>query len=145
MRSSALRAVGVAAVLSLCLLIAGAGVAGAGKSTKVKSNVKIRSGGPTAFKGKVGSKRTRCRKGRKVILFRFEDSVYGESGSKEKLGSDRTNKKGRWVVKPPSGGSFSAGEYQAKVTVKKIRSKGSAATSAGSRTKCLADRARGKF
>jgi hypothetical protein len=70
---------------------------------------------------------------------------HAVSGSKEKLGSDRTNKKGKWVVKPPSGESFTSGEYQAKVAAKKIRSKGSTATSARSRTKCLADSVRGEF
>ena len=143
MRSGTLRVAGVAVVLSLCALIGGVGVAGAGKVTKIKSIVKIRSSDPTAFKGIVKSKREKCRKGRKVRLFRFDDSGYAESGTKEKVGSDRTSKKGKWVVKPPAGTSFIAGKYQAKVAAKKIRAKGSAVASGRARVKCRAASVKG--
>ena len=102
-----------AALLALGVFVAGIGTAGAGN--KVKSKVKITKLGPAVAKGKVVSKTAKCERKRKVILFVLvEDDVYVESGAKTKVGTDKTNGKGKWKIKT----SLDAGNYRAKVKPK---------------------------
>jgi hypothetical protein len=94
----ALSALGAAGLLA-------AGSAAGAKVTKVKSTVKITSGEPTEFKGKVTSGNKKCLKGRKVKLFM-------ESGSEDDLvGTAKTTASGAWEIH----GSYLAGMYFARV------------------------------
>ena len=101
-------------IVALALIAAlGFGVvaATAAKPKKVKSSVTINfkpgnSGNPadpyaeSSFKGKVKSKKKKCRKGRTVVV-----KEVGEG----KVGQDKTNKKGKYSV--PGGGALGPGEY----------------------------------
>src|SRR5262245_58402559 len=105
MSRSRLSALLVLGVLGAAGLLA-AGPATAAKVTKVKSTVKITSGEPTEFKGKVTSGNRKCLKGRKVKLFM-------ESGAEDELvGTAKTKASGEWEIQ----GSFLAGMYHAEVT-----------------------------
>ena len=102
----------VAALLAIGVFLAGIGTAGAGN--KVKSKVKITKLEPAVAKGKVVSKKARCERKRKVVLFVLPDPIYGQVGAKTKVGADKTNRKGKWKIKT----SLDAGDYRAKVKPK---------------------------
>jgi hypothetical protein len=92
---SALCAVGLLAV----------GAAPAAKVTNVKSSVTITAGKGTEFKGRVTAANKKCRKGRKVKLFK-------EMGSEDELvGTAKTNASGVWLMP----GSYLAAIYHAEV------------------------------
>jgi hypothetical protein len=83
-----------------------AGSTTAAKVTNVKSSVKITSGKGTQFQGRVTAANKKCRRGRKVKLFK-------ESGSEDELvGTAKTNASGIWTMP----GSFLAAIYHAEVT-----------------------------
>ena len=99
----------------------GAGLAN-GAAKKVRTKVTISFQGSDygdSFSGKVkpkakGKLKKKCRKGRRV-------TVRQVGGSK--VGTDKTNRKGKWFVSV--GGLADPGQYRAKAKKKKIRFKGS--------------------
>jgi hypothetical protein len=106
------------------VLVAGAlgtGMATGASQKKIKTKVTISFQGSDygdSFSGKVkpkanGKLKRKCRKGRKV-------TVRQVGGSK--VGTDKTNKKGKWVVSV--GGLADPGQYRAKAKKKKVRFKG---------------------
>jgi hypothetical protein len=84
---------------------------------EVKSSVKIDSGGPEGAEGHVSSPDPDCEKGREVTLFAVP-SERGVPGGVP-VGSDKTNKKGKWEVKA----DLFAGDYVAEVAAKTINNK----------------------
>jgi hypothetical protein len=93
----------VALVCGMCF-----GAVTATAADDVKSNVKITEGGPELFEGKVTSDARKCKKGRTVTL---EYKLGGSYKRGMVVGTDKTNKKGRWSIP----GSFQAGLYRAVV------------------------------
>ncbi len=65
-------------------------------------------GGSQEFSGKIDSGKSNCIKGRKVNVFRKKN------GDKDKLGSDKTNGKGKFSV-GVGGGKVKNGKYYAEV------------------------------
>jgi hypothetical protein len=103
----------------------GAGIAtGAGKK-KVKTKVTISFQGSDygdSFSGKVKAKKAKaklkrkCRKGRKVTV------VHRQAGGNERIGTDRSNRRGKWAL--DAGGLVEPGQYFAKAKKKKVKAKG---------------------
>ena len=100
----------------------GAGLANGAAKKKVKTKVTISFQGSDygdSFSGKVkpkakGKIKKKCRKGRTV-------TVRQVGGGK--VGTDKTNKKGRWIVS--AGGFVDPGQYRAKAKKKKVKVGGS--------------------
>ena len=91
----------------LCALALGAGTAaGAGPSDYPTFVVEFERS-QNSFAGKIDSRKGRCEKDRKVILYRKRDK------QKNKLGADKTNDKGKFKVRV--GANPDAGKYFAQV------------------------------
>ena len=110
------------AVLALVAMISalamGALSADAAKVKKYNTQVTINFVGGTygdKFNGKVKSPNKKCRKGRTVVVKR------NESGSDPKIGTDKSNKKGKWEV--DVGGLAPAGKYYAIAKKKNLGKK----------------------
>ncbi len=112
--------IGVAAFAIVGLLGGGIAAVGGQAPTKVKSKLKFKKLDGELAKGVVKTPGfTRCQNKRKVVVF-----VLGalNSGSKQKVAADKTNKKGRWKI---VGDLFPSGfTYLAKVRPKTIPSGG---------------------
>ena len=104
----------VAVILSAMLVLAVVGPTLAPAAKRFKTKVTITQGDNTNFHGKVKSRKAKCRKGRKVTLQR--KTTY--QSSFKSIGSDKSNRKGKWKVntKPVSQAS-----YRAKVKKKRLR------------------------
>ena len=63
------------------------------------------------LKGEVGSEQEKCEPGRKVEVYR---QVGGTPATDALIGTDKTNRKGKYVV-VPDGDFASPGEYYARV------------------------------
>jgi hypothetical protein len=119
----------VSALVVVSLVALGAGVASA---TTIKYDTAFKkfefqsdaSGGE--FKGKLASRKGACIKQRKVKLIRKH------SGNEQKLGSDKTNGKGKWDI-DLSTGQLKNGKYFAEVTKKDLGGD-------GEKEVCLADK-----
>jgi hypothetical protein len=103
----------VAAVLAMALVAAGAGVAWAAATKYPTVFIKFKleagsSGGK--FEGQIDSTKSKCVSKREVKLFRKHN------GTKKKLGSDKTNGKGKFGIK--ISGKLKNGSYYAKVKKK---------------------------
>ena len=131
------RATVYALIAVLAVGLVGSGLAtGAGKKVKAKTKVTIRAQGsdyddkflgkakakPKKVSGKAKKKfKKKCKKKRKVTVF------HKVSGGKEKVGSRKSNKKGKWTVKV--NGLADPGKYFAVAKKKKVKVK----TNAGKR------------
>lgn len=93
------------AALSVALLAGTVGVAAAGKK-KVESEVEITGGGPNGMRGTVDADKRECRLNREVFAY-----VGTSDGRGVLIGTDRTNRLGRWSIKKP----IYAGDYFIKV------------------------------
>jgi hypothetical protein len=82
-------AIALATVATLGLAAA---PAPAGKSKTAKTKVKVTSVDATGGGGKVKSKKAPCKKGRRVSL------LFSGDYSPVRVGTDKTDKKGRWEV-----------------------------------------------
>ena len=85
----------VAALLIAMLCVASTALVAQAAKTKYKTNVTISHTGDaygSTFKGKVKSQKKACKKNRKVTVKRVR------SGSDQKIGSTKSNKKGKWRV-----------------------------------------------
>ncbi|MGB6425458.1 MAG: hypothetical protein WBF18_09295 [Solirubrobacterales bacterium] len=105
------------AVAGLAALIAAGGASEALAGGGIKTTAKLESVKPEGAKGKVSSKKSKCVRGRKVTLF-FDLSKSGvtDPNAKDpKIGTDKTNKKGKFEIEQP----LSAGTYYVKVAAKK--------------------------
>lgn len=119
MRSMRPVAAAIAAVLALGMLLGGIGVSEAGKKRTAKTKVTLK-GGPEGAKGKVKSKQRRCIRKRKVVLKGpepFDPEARTSADKLVKIGKTKTNKRGRYSIPAPKGGSLNAGAY--KVVVKR--------------------------
>jgi hypothetical protein len=103
------------------LALGAVGVADAGKGKRVKTKLVKTEIGPDGASGKVKSKQKACVKKRKVIVKGPEPFAprVGAAGrvTMVKIGTDKTDRKGFWIVPASTGGFFNAGEY--KIQVKK--------------------------
>jgi len=99
---------------ALCALLIAAGPAGAGSTTDYPTFfVKFRfSSGQ--FSGKIDSSKGKCVKDRKIVLLRKKN------GDKKKLGSDKTNDKGKFKI--GTGGNPKNGKYFAKADAENVGS-----------------------
>ena len=118
------------------LAIGAVGVADAGNNKRVKTKLVKTEIGPEGASGKVKSKQKACVKGRKVIVkgpapFAPTSGAAG-SATMVKIGTDKTNRKGRWNVSAPTGGSLNAGKYKSQVKKRKVKSGKRAVASGGS-------------
>jgi hypothetical protein len=107
---SSTRLVAAAVVLALLGLVATSAWA-ATKYPTVFTEFKLKassSGGK--FKGQIDSTKSKCVNGRQVKLFRKHN------GSKKKLGSDKTNGKGKFSI--DVSGKIKDGSYYSKVSKK---------------------------
>jgi hypothetical protein len=91
----------------LCALLAATAVAGQTSYPTFFDKFKYEaSSGNDKFEGKIDSGKGNCVKGRKVVLYREK------SGDKKKLGSDKTNNKGKFSIGlgggPPKNGKYFA-------------------------------------
>lgn len=106
------------AVAGLAALVAAGGASEALAGGGIKTTVKLKSVEPDGAAGKVDSKKAKCKRGRKVTLF-FDLSKSGvtDPNAKDpKIGTDKTNRKGKFEIEQP----LSAGTYYAKVAAKKV-------------------------
>jgi hypothetical protein len=110
------RTVAIAVIAALAVTLVGGGFAAAStKKFPTKVTINFTSGTyADKFNGKVKSRKALCKKGRKVTVFRVK------SGADAKFGTDKTNKKGKYVVAP--GKKAAAGNYYAKAK-KKVKKK----------------------
>jgi hypothetical protein len=106
MKSTRMRAAGVAAVLAVTALVAGVGPASGDGGAK--SKIVIKKLTSSKISGKISSKKDSCESGRHVQVFRYEGyvSVKVERGDAQ---SD-----GDWKFK----GDYEPGKYFAKVDSK---------------------------
>src|SRR4051812_27915102 len=106
-----------AIVLIAALVVAAIGGGFAAASTKkFPTKVTINfSGSPygDSFFGKVKSQKKKCKKGRKVTVFRQKP------GTDAKFGSDKSNNKGKYNVDP--GKNAASGNYYSKAKKKVIK------------------------
>ena len=109
-----LRNVGLAAALTLTVVLGSSVIADATKTKKISSHVKITKTTPK-FKGKVSSPNRACIQNRVVKLYAVEPG-------NQVVGSDHTNDKGRWSIPFQGDGIV---HYYAKVLK---RSEGTAGT-----------------
>jgi 5-hydroxyisourate hydrolase-like protein (transthyretin family) len=95
----------------ICVLTAGAGPASAGVQNQfatffVKFKFQASTSSGEKFSGKIDSNKGKCVEGRKVTVYRKKN------GNKKKLGSDKTNDKGKFKVGvgdgPPKNGKYFA-------------------------------------
>jgi hypothetical protein len=100
----------MAALGAIVLLAIGTAAA---STHSYKSTVTITSGEGTEFTGKVTASNKKCRAGRTLKL--YYDPVGGTTSV---VGAARTDASGDWDMK----GTFTAGDYQAKVTAKTVHS-----------------------
>ena len=126
----------LAMVAVFALALGAVGIADAGKGKRVKTKLVNTEIGPDGASGKVKSKQKACMKGRKVIVkgpapFALPSGAPG-SATMVKIGTDKTNRKGRWNVSAPTGGSFNAGKYKIQVKKRKVKSGKRAVASGGS-------------
>lgn len=119
MKSRHIRYAAIGAALCLGVLAVGSLSASAAKPTgKVKFNTKT-SGG-AGIEGVVKHKKNKGVKKVKVILrgpAPFDPAAQA-SGVLVKIGVTRTDRRGSFCFEPPSGGSFTAGDYEAKAKKK---------------------------
>ncbi|MBK5116437.1 MAG: hypothetical protein JJE23_05905 [Thermoleophilia bacterium] len=101
---------GKRAAVGMVTLAAVGGAAEIAVAKQFKTSVKLTSVAPEGAKGKVTSSNPKCERGRKVTLF-FE----GPSDDM-KIGTDKTNKKGKFSVEE----SLFAGSYYVKVAKKTL-------------------------
>ena len=111
---------GAAILAASAVLALGAGVASAG-TTKYPTEftsfgLSLSTSGGT-FSGKLGSPKKRCVKKRKVTL------VRKKSGKSHKVGSDKTNEKGKFKIRL-SVSELEDGTYLAKAPKKKYEKNG---------------------
>jgi hypothetical protein len=97
-----------AALALLCAFAASTASAGQSQYPTFfdKFKYEASSSGNDKFSGKIDSSKGNCVKGRKVVLYRRK------SGDKKKLGSDKTNNKGKFSIGlgdgPPKNGKYFA-------------------------------------
>ena len=115
MGSSRSRVAVGAAIGTVLLLVTALGVAGAG--TRIHNKVDIKTIDPDGVAGVVKSAEEACEKGRKVKLF-YTAQARGPA-TEVPVGSDKTNKKGKWAIE----GSFFVGHYHAVVKSKHVSTK----------------------
>jgi hypothetical protein len=121
------RARGALVMIAVFALALGAvGIADAGKGKRVKTKLVNTKIGPDGASGKIKSKQKACVKGRKVIVkgpepFAPNAGAFG-SATMVRIGTDKTNGKGRFSVPAPTGGSLNAGQYKIHVKKRKVKS-----------------------
>lgn len=119
------------AAVGLAALIAAGGASEALAGGGIKTTAKLTSVEPDGAKGKVSSKKAKCKRGRKVKLFYdvSKSGINDPSAKDPKIGTDKTNKRGKFEIEQP----LSAGTYYVKVAAKKAGKK-----------KCRAAKSKGK-
>jgi hypothetical protein len=117
------RVIGVCGALAALLLATGTAWATVEYQTVFKEFTIEGESGGGEVKGKIDSTKGKCVKNRKVKVFRKQ------SGNKSKLGSDKTNDKGKFGIGLPS---LKNGKYFAEVKEKDL-----ADTSSGEARVCL--------
>ncbi len=105
------------AAIGLAALAAAGGASEALAGGGIKTKAKLTSVEPDGAKGKVSSKSAKCERGRKVTLFwdLSKSGVTDPNAKDPKLGTDKTNKRGKFEIEQP----LSAGTYYVKVAAKK--------------------------
>lgn len=105
------------AAAGLAALVAAGGASEAIAGRNVKTTVKLKSVEPDGAKGKVRSKKAKCKRGRKVKLFYDLSKSGGRATTARdpKIGTDKTNRRGKFEIEQP----LSAGAYYVKVAAKK--------------------------
>ena len=101
----------LAGLAAIAVLVAGVGTASAGTGAAPTFFTKFALDG-SKFSGKITSSKSKCEKSRKIVLYRKKN------GDKKKLGSDKTNDKGKFKIgvgNNPKNGKYFA---QAKETNK---------------------------
>jgi hypothetical protein len=101
-----------ACLAALCALALASGTAGAGGTTDYPTffvKFKFAQG---KFTGEIDSSKGKCVQNRKIVLVRKKD------GDKKKLGSDKTNDKGKFKI--GVGGSPKNGKYFAQADAKNV-------------------------
>ena len=120
---------GAVSVLALGILAVGIGTAGAGSNVRKTVSVPT-SGSSNASVSQVSGtvttkmkKKSNCQTGRLVALIKVSDGA--SASSRQPVATSRSNKKGKFVIKPPTppaGAEFEPGIYKQKTNQKvKIR------------------------
>lgn len=103
------------ATLGAASTVAETAAPAAKKPNRYRTKLTISSSVP-AFSGRVKSRKRRCERRRKVVLFR-----RGNGSRRHRLGADRSNRRGRWAIPVDN---LRSGAYFAKVRRKRLRGKG---------------------
>ncbi len=105
MRSGSRLSWAAAAMVAVLALAAGTAL---GQVQTYDSKITISRAVPL-YHGKVKAPTGKCMRGRKVVLFQKQP------GADAKLGKDRTNRKGRWIVELPAADLAPQDRFYAKV------------------------------
>ena len=104
------------AISAMVIAAFGALAIGPASAKRERADLKFKKTTPNVIVGKLKTNVRSCRANRKVVV-KFEPASARTAARKTKLGTAKTNKKGKWRLR----GSFSDGKYTAIAKPKKIK------------------------